>query len=136
MYSNVRILEQAVRPIEQKIRIQQMLVTPLRILLCIAAAVMAVFLCAGFSGEVFLRLLWGEKRWLVWLSMMGSVLFLMVAEGMIALGIVWLVCGAQWINWAAEYMMRVVVLCFVAIAIQQTIFCTKNMVAFYQSKEG
>lgn len=136
LYSNVRILEQAVRPIEQKIRIQQMLVTPLSILLCIATAVMAVFLCAGFSGEVFLRLLWGEKRWLVWLSMIGSVLLLMVAEGMIALGIVWLVCGAQWINWAAQYMMMIVVLCFVAIAIQQTIFCTKNMVTFYQSKEG
>lgn len=136
LYSNVRILEQAVRPIEQKIRIQQMLVTPLGILLCIATAVMAALLCAGFSGEVFLRLLWGEKRWLVWLRMIGSVLLLMAAEGVFALLIVGLICGAQWINWAVQYMMLIIGLCFAAVAIQQTVFCTKNLVAFYQSKEG
>lgn len=135
LYSNVRILEQAVRPIEQKIRIQQMLVTPLRILLCVAAAVMAVFLCVGFSGEVFLRLLWGEKRWWVWLSMTLSLVLLLAAEGSAALLIVWLVSGVQWIGWAAQYMLSVVVLCIIAVAIQQTFFCSKNLVAFYQSKE-
>lgn len=136
LYSNVRILEQAVRPLDQKIRIQQMLVTPLSILLCVATAVMAVFLCAGFSGEVFLRLLWGEKRILVWLKMIGGVIFLMAIEGLIALGLVWFVCGANWIDWAAKYMALIVGTCFAAISIQQTIFCTKNMVVFYQSKEG
>ena len=136
LYSNVRILEQAVRPLEQKIRIQQMLVTPLSVLLCVATAVLAVFLCAGFSGEVFLRLLWGEKRICVWLKMIGSVILLMIIEGLISLGLVWFVCGASWINWAAKYMALIVGACFVAISIQQTIFCTKNMVVFYQSKEG
>lgn len=136
LYSNVRILEQAVRPIEQKVRIQQMLVTPLSILLCIATAVMAVFLCAGFSTEVFLRLLWGENRTLVWLKMIGSVLLLMAAEGLIALIIVWLICGVQWIGWAARYIAVIAAACFAAIAVQQTVFCTKNMVSFYQSREG
>lgn len=136
LYSNMRILEQAVRPLEQKIRIQQMLVTPLSILLCVATAVMAVFLCTGFSGEVFLRLLWGEKRIVVWLKMIGSVIFLMAIEGIAALGLVWFVCGANWIDWAAKYMALIVGTCLIAITIQQTIFCTKNMVAFYQSKEG
>lgn len=136
LYSNVRILEQAVRPIEQKVRIQQMLVTPLSILLCVATAVMAVFLCAGFSTEVFLRLLWGENRTLVWLKMIGSVLLLMAAEGLVALMIVWLICGVQWIGWAAQYMAVIATACFAAIAIQQTVFCTKNMVSFYQSREG
>lgn len=136
LYSNVRILEQAVRPLEQKIRIQQMLVTPLSVLLCVATAVMAVFLCAGFSGEVFLRLLWGEKRIFVWLKMIGSVILLMTIEGLIALGLVWFVCGANWIDWAAKYMALIVGTCLIAITIQQTISCTKNMVVFYQSKEG
>lgn len=136
LYSNVRILEQAVRPLEQKIRIQQMLVTPLSVLLCVATAVMAVFLCAGFSGEVFLRLLWGEKRIFVWLKMIGSVILLMIIEGLISLGLVWLVCGASWIDWAAKYTALIGGACFVSISIQQTIFCTKNMVVFYQSKEG
>lgn len=136
LYSNVRILEQAVRPLEQKIRIQQMLVTPLSILLCVATAVMAVFLCVGFSGEVFLRLLWGEKRIFVWLKMIGSVILLMTIEGLVALGLVWFICGANWIDWAAKYMALIVGTCFVAISIQQTIFCTKNMVVLYQSKEG
>lgn len=136
LYSNVRILEQAVRPIEQKIRIQQILVTPLSILLCVATAVMAVFLCAGFSGEVFLRLLWGEKRLLVWLHMVGGVLLLMAVEGLMALVIVWLVCGAEWIGWAVQYMVAIVAVCFASVAIQQTVFCTKNLVVFYQSREG
>ncbi len=136
LYSNVRILEQAVRPIEQKVRIQQMLVVPLSILLCIAAAVMAVFLCAGFSTEVFLRLLWGERRALVWLKMNGSVLLLTAAEGVVALIIVWLICGVRWIAWAARYMAVIAVACFAAVAIQQTVFCVRNLVAFYQSREG
>ena len=136
LYSNIRILEQTVRPIEQKIHIQQMLVTPLGILLCIATAVMSVFLCTGFSEEVFLRLFWGEKRIAVWLKMVGSILFLMAMEGIIAFLLVWFVCGANWIGWAAKYIVIITGSCFMAIAIEQTIFCTKNLVAFYQSKEG
>ena len=136
LYSNVRILEQAVRPIEQKIRIQQMLVAPLSILLCIAAAVMSMLLCAGFSNEVFLRLLWGEKRIIVWLKMTGSMILMMVIEGFAALGLVWLICGNNWINWAVRYLIFIAAACLVAISIQQTVFCTKNMVVFYQSKEA
>ncbi len=135
LYSNARILERAVRPIEQKVRIQQMLVTPLSILLCVATAVMVLFLCAGFSTEVLLRLLWGENRTLVWLKIIGSVLLLMAVEGLIALIIVWLICGVQWIGWAAQYMAMIVAVCFAAMAIQQALFCTRNMVAFYQSRE-
>lgn len=135
LYGNARILEQAVRPVEQKIHIQQMLVTPLSILLCVAAAVVSVFLCTGFSSEVFLRLLWGEKRPVVWLSMTGSLILLMAAEGAAALLIVWLISGAEWIVWAAWYLLLTVGLCVVAAAVQQAVFCGKNLVAFYQSRE-
>lgn len=135
LYCNGRILEQAVRPIEQKIRIQQMLVTPLSMLLCIATAVMTVLLGTGFSGEVFLRLLWGEKRRAVWLHMMGSLILLMLGEGIVALIIVWFVSGATWITWATQYLLVTMGLCIAAAAIQQTVFCSKNLVAFYQSKE-
>ena len=135
LYCNARILEQAVRPIEQKIRIQQMLVIPLSIMLCIASAVMTLFLCTSFSGEVFLRLMWGEKRWAVWLQMMGSLILLLTVEGVVALIIVWFVSGIQWITWATQYLVITMGMCFVMTAIQQTIFCSKNLVAFYQSKE-
>lgn len=135
LYSNVRILEQAVRPIEQKIHIQQMLVTPLSILLCVASAVVAVLLCTGFSTEVFLRLFLGEKRPVVWLSMTGSLIVLMAAEGAMALLAVWLVSGTGWIAWAARYLLLTVCLCAAAAAVQQAVFCGKNLVAFYQSKE-
>ena len=135
LYCNARILEQAVRPIEQKIRIQQMLVTPLSILLCIASAVMTLFLCTGFSGEVFLRLMWGEKRWAVWLRMMGSLILLLIVEGAVALSIVYFVSGIQWIPWATRYLLVSIGLCTAAAAIQQTVFCSKNLVTFYQSKE-
>lgn len=136
LYSNVRILEQAVRPLEQKIRIQQMLVSPLSLLLCIATTVMAVFLCAGFSGEVFLRRLWGEKTMIVWLKTIGSVILLMAMEGFVALGLVWFACGGNRLGWATKYMAMIIGMCVVAISIQQTVFCMKNMVVFYQSKEG
>lgn len=136
LYSNVRILEQAVRPIEQKLRLQQMLVTPLGILLCAAAVVVALLLCSGFSTEVFLRLLWGEKRWLVWLKMMGSLLLLLAMEGAAALAIVWFLSGAQWIRWAAQYVLLTTGLCIIGAAVRQAVFCSKNLVAFYQSKEG
>ena len=135
LYSNARILEQTVRPIEQKIHIQQMLVTPLSILLCIASAVVAVLLCTGFSTEVFLRLFWGEKRPVVWLSMTGSLVVLMAAEGAMALLAVWLVSGTGWIAWAARYLLLTVCLCAAAAAVQQAVFCGRNLVAFYQSKE-
>ena len=136
LYSNVRILEQAVRPLDQKIRIQQMLVIPLSIVLCIAIVIMAVFLCAGFSEDIFLRLLWGEKRSLVWLKIISGVILLMMIEGLAALGLVWGICGANLIDWAAKYIVCIVGLCFISVSIQQTVFCTKNLVAFYQSKEG
>lgn len=135
LYSNVRILEKAVRPIEQKIRIQQMLVTPLSILLCISVAVMAMLLCSGFSTEILLRLCLGEKRWTVWLRMMSSLILLMVTEGVIALLIVRFVCGTQLILWAMQYLLLNVGLCIIAMAIQLAVFCNKNLVAFYQSKE-
>ena len=135
LYCNARILEQAVQPIEQKIRIQQMLVTPLSILLCIAISVMTLLLCAGFSSEVFLRLIWGEKRWAVWLRMMGSLLLLLAVEGTVSLIIVWFVSGDQWILWATQYLLATIGLCTIVAAIQQTVFCSKNLVAFYQSKE-
>lgn len=135
LYGNARILEQAVRPIEQKIHIQQMLVTPLSVLLCVSTAVVALFLCAGFSGEVFLRLLWGEKRPVVWLSMVGGLILLIAAEGVIALLIVLLLCGTQWLVWAAGYLLLTVGLCVIVAAVQQAVFCGKNLVAFYQARE-
>lgn len=135
LYCNARILEQAVRPIEQKIRIQQMLVTPLSLLLCIATSVMTLLLCTGFSSEVFLRLLWGEKRWAVWLHMMGSLILLLTLEGTVALIIVCFVSGTQWLTWATQYLFLTMGMCIMVTAIQQTIFCSKNLVAFYQSKE-
>ncbi|MCI6957969.1 MAG: hypothetical protein SPI15_02705 [Candidatus Faecousia sp.] len=135
LYSNVRILEQTIRPIEQKIRIQQMLVTPLSILLCLASSLMTVFLCASFSEEVFLRLLWGEKRRRVWLSMMGALILLIAAEGAVTILIAWLVSGTKWISWAVGYLLLTMCLCVGAAAIQQFVYCGRNLVAFYQSKE-
>lgn len=136
LYSNARILEQAVRPIEQKVHIQQMLLMPLAILLCAATAIMVVFLCASFSGEVFLRLLWGEPRRRVWADVVCSVLLLLTAAGFLAVGIGWLLCGTRWLGLAAAYTAGVMLVCFLSAAVQLAIFCNRNLVAFYQTREG
>ena len=67
--------------------------------------------------------------------MMSSLILLMVTEGVIALLIVRFVCGTQLILWAMQYLLLNVGLCIIAMAIQLVVFCNKNLVAFYQSKE-
>lgn len=67
--------------------------------------------------------------------MMGALILLIAAEGAVTILIAWLVSGTKWISWAVGYLLLTMCLCVGAAAIQQFVYCGRNLVAFYQSKE-
>lgn len=134
--SNARALEQAARPLMQKLQMQELLVLPLCVLLCCAAVVLAVLLGLSMETEVFLRLMWGEKRLAVLGRLMGAVcLWLLVCllAASVAGG---LTAGSQWLGWAAKYSAVTAALSALGCGVPLARACGSNLVKFYQSREG
>lgn len=135
LFANDRLLTQAVQPLEQKLRLQQLLVTPLQALFCAAMAAAAVLLANGWSTEIFLRLLLGAGRWKTWCRITGlSWLLLAIAVGLSLLAAV-LLGGMQQLSWAAPQMLGSGLLCAAASAVVHGVQCGKNLVKFYQARE-
>lgn len=134
--SNARALENAARPLAQKLQMQEMLVLPLSALLCAAATVIAILLGMGMGTEVFLRLMWGEKRLAVFARLSGVVCLWLTGCIAAACGVSCLTAGTPWLGWAAQYSAATGVLCLCGCAVPLLKACFSNLVKFYQSREG
>lgn len=136
VHTNARTLKEAVEPLERKLRLQQMLVGPLSILLCLACSVGALLLALSLRGEIFLRRMWGEGRSRVFFRLMlRCLVFLTLCAGL-ALGLVRVTCGTPWLDWAGTYTATTAVCCLLPVAGTLLGSCGTNMVKFYQSREG
>lgn len=134
--TNARAIENAARPLIQKLQIQEMLVLPLSVLLLAAAVVAAVLLGLSFDTEVFLRLLWGEKRGVVFIRLGGAVcLWLLICMAASCMGAC-LTAGGNWVGWAVRYSGITAVCGLSGCAVPLGRACSCNLVRSYQSKEG
>lgn len=134
--TNARALENAARPLTQKLQMQELLVLPLAVLLCAAAVVIAVLLGMGMETEVFLRLMWGEKRLWVFVCLGGTVCLWLIVCIAAACGASCLTAGTAWLGWAAKYSAATAALCALGCAVPLMKSCGSNLVKFYQSREG
>ena len=134
--TNARSIENAARPLIQKLQMQELLVLPLCVLLMLAAFVAAVLLGMSFDTEVFLRLMWGEKRARVFaalLTVVGLWLVICIAASVTTAT---LAAGSDWLRWAAKYSSMTAVGCLLGCGIPLARACGANLVKSYQSREG
>ena len=136
LVTNARTMRQAIRPIELKLQLQEMLELPLMALFCIATVLMGLLLSLSLKTETFLRFLVGEHRLCVFLKMMGSLLLILLLFSLLALGLVWLVAGEAWLLSALNYLKITTILTVLAMAIPLTVSCSKNLVTLYQQRES
>lgn len=136
LISNFRTLRKTVGPLERKLAVQEKLVLPLSVLFAAAAAVCVILLAKSFETEIFLRLLWGEKRFGVLLRLMGTVVFWLAVCALLSASAAGLFTGNIWFFRALEYAGAVFALCAVSAAIPMGRSCLQNLVELYQSKEG
>ena len=136
LVSNFRTLRRAVGPLERKLAVQEQLVIPLAALFAMAAMTCTVLLVKSIDTEIFLRLMWGERRIGVFCSLMAAMALWLTVCTAISTAAVGLSAGEDWILWAAGYAGIVSASCVMAAAIPMGRSCVRNLVAFYQSKEG
>ena len=134
--TNARAIENAARPLIQKLQMQELLVLPLSALLLAAAVVAAVLLGLSFDTEVFLRLMWGEKRWAVFFRLSGAVCaWLLICMALACAGAC-LISGAAWLGWSAGYSSLTALFCLLGCTVPLGRACGRNLVKSYQSREG
>lgn len=136
LVSNFRTLRRAVGPLERKLAVQERLVLPLGVLFAMAAMTCMALLAKSFETESFLRLIWGEKRIGVFGKLMGAMILWLAGCGILSAVTAGVAAGGDWFAWAAGYAGTVSLLCAVAAAVSMGWSCGRNLVKFYQSKEG
>ena len=134
--TNARAIENAARPLIQKLQMQELLVLPLSLLLIAAAVVAAVLLGLSLDTEVFLRLMWGEKRSTIFFRLGGVVLLWLLVCGSFSCAASCLTAGTSWLRWSAGYSGITALFCALGCAIPLVRACGRNLVKSYQSREG
>lgn len=135
LYSNVRVLKQAVRPLEQKVALQEKLVLPLSILFVLASCVVAYLTTISFQTEVFLRLLWGEKRWVVFGKMTTSLCPHLLIAFFVGCFLTWGISGRTIDSWLIGYLVIEVIACLFTAAVANLIVSRQNLIKAYQARE-
>lgn len=133
--TNARAMENAARPLTQKLTMQEALVLPLGLLLTAAAVVAAVLLGLGFDREVFLRRMWGEKRLVVFVRLSGAVALWLIVCVAVAAGAGVLTAGVEWFGWSLRHAASTALWSLAGAAVPIARGCGRNLVTFYQSKE-
>lgn len=133
--SNARAIENAARPLMQKLQMQETLVMPLTTLLCAAVAVLVLLLARSFDMEVFLRLMWGEGRAVVFCKMLGTLGLWLLAGVAVSTLAGTLTGGQAWVGWSASYAAMTAAVSMAAAAVTLGRACGRNLVAFYQSNK-
>ena len=134
--TNARSIENAARPLIQKLQMQELLVLPLCVLLMLSAFIAAVLLGLSMDTEVFLRLMWGEKRAGVFATLLGAVGLWLIVCIATSIASAYLTAGAYWLPWAAKYSGMTAIGCLMGCGIPLGRACGRNLVKSYQSREG
>ncbi len=131
-----KALALAILPLERKIAIQKLLILPLAVLFCAAAAVVALLLTLSWKREIFLRLMWGEKRSRVLFKLLGGLLLLLLLSSVLAALGVWTLAGGAWMESALGYLALMLALCLLLSLLPLSKFTLTNLVELYQAGEG
>lgn len=134
--TNARSIENAARPLIQKLQMQELLVLPLSVLLLLAAVVTAVLLGLSLDTEVFLRLLWGENRGYVFAALSGTVCLWLILCTVVSCMAAYLTAGIPFLPWAAGYDGITAALCALGCTIPLGRACASNLIKSYQTREG
>ena len=122
VFTNARALEEAVKPLERKLNLQEMLDLPLQILFSAAVVIVAILLSLSLRNEIFLHLMWGEKRAKVFFKMLLSVLPMFFVAGALA--------------WCLKSLdLRLIGAGVAACALTLIVPCGKNLVRAYGDRE-
>lgn len=135
LVTNAKTMKQAIRRIEQKLWIQEILRLPLLTVLGIAAAVIGFLLVLNLRTEIFLRFLVGERRAAVFLKMLISLLVILFLFAGLSLLLVSFTAGAEWIETAFGYLKVIECLTVLTMILPLIVICRKNLVKFYQQRE-
>lgn len=136
LVTNARTMRQAIRPIELKIQLQEMLELPLMFVFIVATMVIGLLLSLSLKTELFLRFLIGEKRHVVLVRILGSLFFILCLFAGLSLLAVRLVAGATWVAQAFEYLKVTSGLTALMMALPLAVISCKNLVKLYQQREG
>lgn len=136
VHSDVRILKRAVRPVEQRLRIQKTLEKPMKIAFSLAIGLLSVLMAIGIQNDIFLFVLFGEARVKTFIKTLLNLSLIVLGSALIALIISSFVLGIEWVPWLIKYLIEGIVICVLSMVIPTFFFCNKNLVMFYQSKEA
>lgn len=136
VHSDVRVLRKAVRPIEQRLKIQKALERPMETALSVSVALIAVLMAISIQDDVFLYILNGESRIKTFLKTLLCMIAIICGASLIAGTVSIIVLGREWAAWTASYIETDALLCVAASALPILFFCNKNLVNFYQTKEA
>lgn len=134
--TNARAIENAARPLIQKLQMQELLVLPLSGLLLAAMVVAAVLLGLSLDTEVFLRLMWGEKRTTVFFrlsSIVGVWLVLCMAA---ACAGACLAAGRGSLHWSTGFSTAALLCSMAGCILPLCRACSSNLIKSYQMREG
>ena len=136
LVTNARTMRQAIRPIELKLQLQEMLEVPLMVVFVVATMVLGLLLSLSLKTELFLRFLIGERRYQVLFRISGSLFLMLLFFSGLSLLAVRLVAGAEWVVQAFYYLKVTSVLTALVMALPLAVISGKNLVKLYQQREG
>lgn len=136
IHSDIRTLRKVVRPIEQRLRIQKALERPMEIALSVAVALIALLLGISVQDDIFLFLLFGQSKAKTFGQVMLNLTCIIVVSAAVAAAVSLIVLGPDWIDWILKNAGLNSLLCIATVAVPTLLFCNKNMVNFYQTKEA
>lgn len=131
LYSTSRELYNAIKPLENKLRMQQNIYEVLTTLLLLFPAFITILICNKEKNEMLIRMIHGEKIgevfWTSWLSLAS----LIVIFGLLSVTILSFIDSINLI-----YIGGMSACSVLAVTISLTTTCRKRLVALYQSREG
>ena len=136
VHSDARVMKKAIRPIEQRLRIQKTIQTPLEIIFAIIPALLSLLFALSLQEDVFLKRLWGESSCRTFFAIMGKIVLVLLIAAGIAFGIGVIVLERRMLPWTGHYLGITLMLSSLAAAIPTAVSSRKNLVRFYQTKEG
>lgn len=136
LYGNTRELTNAVRPLERKGEFQQKLVLPMEAAFCVIVILTDLLYALSLREEIFLRLLWGEKRGRILFKNFICLCMPDILGGVPGLGIAMLLPGGR--GRMAQLCAYMGVCVFSGIAAAMIVVlctCKANLIRLYQQRE-
>lgn len=135
LYSNARVLKQAVRPLEQKVALQEKMVLPIGMMFALASCVIVYLTVISFRTEVFLRLLWGEKRRRVFGKITLSLCPVLVLAFLLGCLLIVLIGNGTADRWLLAYFMAEITAVLFTTAVVSYMISRQNLIFAYQARE-